>query len=60
MNKFDKDSLQKYLKSGDWKGKAGACMMEGFCKNYIVSSRGNLSTALGLSTEKILPFIKDF
>ena len=32
---FNLDSLEEYLQSGDWRGKAGACMVEGFCKPYI-------------------------
>jgi len=38
-------------------GKAGACMVEGFCKKYIVKSEGLESCAMGLSVEKILPFL---
>ena len=29
---FDLDDLDRYLASGLWRGKAGACMVEGFCK----------------------------
>ena len=32
FEKFDEDDLENYLKSGNWQGKAGACMVEGFCK----------------------------
>lgn len=54
---FDRDALDAYLVSDEWKGKAGACMVEGFCKSYIQSVRGLESTAMGLSVERLLPFL---
>ena len=54
---FDRDALDAYLLSDEWKGKAGACMVEGFCKSYIQSVRGLESTAMGLSVERLLPFL---
>ena len=59
FDKFDKDSLEKYLSGDEWKGKAGACMVEGFCKDYIREVRGYESTAMGLCIEKLLPFLED-
>lgn len=47
---FNQDDLEKYLESGEWRGKAGACMVEGFCKSYIKQVRGFQSTAMGLNT----------
>lgn len=55
---FEKDDLEDYLASHEWQGKAGACMVEGFCKKYIKSVRGYESTAMGLCVEKLLPFLK--
>lgn len=54
---FDPQAVEEYLKSGDWRGKAGACMVEGFCKPYIREVRGFESTAMGLSTEVLKPFL---
>lgn len=54
---FDADDLERYLDSGEWRGKAGACMVEGFCKPYITSVRGFESTAMGLSVELLKPFL---
>ena len=54
FEKFDEDDLENYLKSGEWKGKAGACMVEGFCKKYIKSVKGYESTAMGLCVEEFL------
>lgn len=56
--KFSDEDIKEYLKQGDWKGKAGACMVEGFCKKYIKSVKGFESCARGLTVEKLLPFIK--
>ena len=54
---FDLNSLDNYLQSGEWRGKAGACMVEGFCKAYIKEVRGFESTAMGLSVEVLQRFI---
>jgi len=57
FKEFNEDDLSKYLQSGEWRGKAGACMVEGFCKKYIKEVRGFESTAMGLNTnilEKIV------
>ncbi|MDD5716555.1 MAG: septum formation inhibitor Maf [Sulfuricurvum sp.] len=48
---FCPEAVERYLESGAWKGKAGACMVEGFCKPYIREVRGYESTAMGLSVE---------
>jgi len=53
---FDPDDLERYLASGAWRGKAGGCMVEGFCKPYIKSVRGYESTAMGLSVETLAAF----
>ncbi len=58
FEKFDEDDLAEYLSGNEWKGKAGACMVEGFCKKYIKEVIGLESTAMGLTIEKILPYIK--
>jgi septum formation protein len=57
FDKFDDKDLENYLSSGEWRGKAGACMVEGFCKKYIKEVRGFESTAMGLTTEVLKPYI---
>jgi len=57
FSKFEEDDLESYLESGLWKGKAGGCMVEGFCKKYIKSVDGFESTAMGLQVEVLLPWI---
>jgi len=56
---FDERELDEYIRSGEWIGKAGACMVEGFCRRYIASVRGLESTAMGLQVEKIIPWLGD-
>ncbi len=58
FKKFNEEDLENYLKSDEWRGKAGACMVEGFCKKYIKEVVGLESTAKGLQIEKLLPFIR--
>jgi len=55
---FEEEDLEAYLESGLWRGKAGACMVEGFCKKYIKSVDGYESTAMGLQVEVLLPWLK--
>lgn len=57
FHKFNKDDLENYINSGLWKGKAGGCMVEGFCKKYIKSVDGLESNAMGLQVEVISPWI---
>jgi len=53
---FNQEDLDRYLESGEWRGKAGACMVEGFCKSYIKEVKGFQSTAMGLCTEVLMSF----
>ncbi len=54
---FDRDDLEAYLDSGDWQGKAGGCMVEGFCKPYIKEVKGYESCAMGLSVEVLKAYM---
>ena len=57
FEEFDKDDIKRYLDSNEWMGKAGACMVEGFCKKYIKNVKGYESTAMGLCVEELLKII---
>lgn len=57
FDQFDQRDVENYLRSGEWRGKAGACMVEGFCKPYIREVRGYESTAMGLCVEVLKPFL---
>ena len=57
FKEFDLVELERFLDSEEWKGKAGACMVEGFCKKYILSVDGYESTAMGLQVERLLPWL---
>ncbi len=59
FRKFDKKDIENYIKSKEWEGKAGACMVEGFCKKYIKKQIGLESCAKGLTIEKLKPFLKN-
>ena len=58
FREFDKKRVEEYLESGDWRGKAGGCTIEGFCKEYIIEARGYEDTAKGLQVEKLLGWMK--
>ncbi|AXH08672.1 septum formation inhibitor Maf [Malaciobacter halophilus] len=57
FTKFDEKHMQEYINSGECMGKAGAIMVEGFCKPYIKSVKGYESTAMGLCVEKLKPYL---
>lgn len=57
FGKFDPQELENYIKSNEWQGKAGAMMIEGFNKRYILSQTGNESTARGLNYEQLKAFL---
>jgi septum formation protein len=54
---FEAEAVDAYMQSGEWRGKAGACMVEGFCKSYIRETRGYESTAMGLCVDVLKPFL---
>ena len=57
FSEFNIDDLEAYLDSGEWRGKAGGCMVEGFCKAYIKEVKGYESCAMGLSVEILKAYI---
>lgn len=57
FSKFKQNHIEEYIKSGECFGKAGAIMVEGFCKPYIQSVKGYESTAMGLCVQKLLMFM---
>jgi septum formation protein len=57
FKKFDKKDIDSYIESKECFGKAGAIMVEGFCKPYIQKVDGYESTAMGLCIEKLKTLI---
>jgi septum formation protein len=57
FEQFDKKHIEEYLESGECFGKAGAIMVEGFCKPYIKKVIGYESCAMGLCVEKLKPYL---
>ncbi|MCP4971255.1 MAG: septum formation inhibitor Maf [Arcobacter sp.] len=53
FDKFKEDDIKQYIESEECFGKAGAIMVEGFCKPYIKTVKGYESTAMGLCVEKL-------
>lgn len=54
---FEQNDLDNYIQSKDWMGKAGGCMVEGFCKKYIKIVDGYESCAMGLTIEELIPIL---
>ncbi|RXJ67904.1 septum formation inhibitor Maf [Halarcobacter ebronensis] len=57
FKEFDKKDIEDYISSKKCYGKAGAIMVEGFCKPYILDVKGYESTAMGLCVEKLKVFL---
>lgn len=57
FKEFSIDDIDMYIKSKDCYGKAGAMMIEGFNKKYIISQVGNTSTAMGLNAEILKAYL---
>ena len=57
FDKFDEKHMEEYLNSGECFGKAGAIMVEGFCKPYIKTVIGFESCAMGLCVEKLKAYL---
>lgn len=55
--KFAQNEIERYLESGEYIGKAGAMMVEGFNKNYILSQTGTTNNARGLNLELLRAFL---
>lgn len=45
------EEIEKYIADGEYKGKAGAMMIEGFNKKFIIDQSGETYTAMGLNVE---------
>lgn len=58
LENFKQDAVELYLKSGLWRGKAGAVMIEGFHKSFIKRQIGSTYNAMGLHIEALLPFLR--
>jgi septum formation protein len=56
---FDPEDLEEFLESEEWKGKAGACIVEGFCGKYIQWVKGYQSTAMGLPVEELKRILEE-
>ena len=54
---FDENHINEYISSKECFGKAGAIMVEGFCKPYITKVVGYESCAMGLCIEKLIPYL---
>lgn len=48
--------LEAYLKSGEWKGKAGAYAIQGKAAHFVAEIRGSLTNVIGLPLERVLHF----
>jgi len=58
---IDDDFVKSFLKSGEWRGVAGALRVEGkISQKMIAGFSGHFSNILGLPIEKIIDVLRDF
>jgi septum formation protein len=50
--------LSSYIKSGEWKGKAGAYAIQGKAMAYVDTIQGSLTSVIGLPLEESLSLIR--
>lgn len=52
FREISENELAVYLKSGEWKGKAGAYAVQGRAASFVADIRGSLSNVIGLPVEE--------
>jgi len=57
FNDLSDEQIKKYIKSGLYKGKAGAYGIQDVEFNLVKSYEGSLNNVIGLPTEKIIPLL---
>ena len=55
---YDRIKVENYLRSGDWKDKAGAYGVQSGAAPLIDYFQGNFDTVMGLSTHKLAPMLE--
>ncbi|MEO1941613.1 MAG: septum formation inhibitor Maf, partial [Campylobacterales bacterium] len=60
FQEFDRRELEEFLASGEWEGKAGACIVEGFCGRFVKKVVGFQSTAMGLPLEWLKGLLENY
>ena len=55
---LDKFDIEKYIQSGEWKGKAGSYAVQGYASSFIHFISGSYTSAIGLPIEKVYYLLK--
>ena len=58
FKKLDEQELERYLDSGQWKGKAGAYAIQGRAKGFVKKIDGDLSNVVGIPIPQLLSILK--
>ena len=48
FKRLSKDDLEAYLRSGDWRGKAGGYAIQGYAGSFVLKMSGSYSAIVGL------------
>ena len=59
FHQISSEQLDKYLDTGDWAGKAGACSLQGESKGFVQRIEGEESTIVGLPTNLVSQALND-
>jgi len=59
MKKFDEKTLASYLKSNEWKGRAGSYDISGKGKQLVANVRGEKETVVGLPLRRLRLLLKN-
>jgi septum formation protein len=54
FRKISEQEIEAYLKSGEWKGKAGSYAIQGQAQSFVASIHGSLTNVIGLPLERVI------
>ena len=58
FKKLDKQAIEEYIKTGEYKDKAGAYAIQGKSGMFVEKICGNMATVIGLPTHKLYDILK--
>jgi septum formation protein len=58
FKKLSAEEIQSYVKSGEWKGKAGGYGIQGTAASFVLKMNGSLTNVIGLPVAECLQMIK--
>jgi septum formation protein len=58
FKRLERDEIERYLDSGEWRGKAGAYAIQGRAEAFVLALNGSYSNVVGLPTATTLALLR--